>query len=100
MPHSAYSQKNAAISRVIHGEMYYSEFVGYVSQQLSENVSNPHLKKFLCNQSLRIRQINANKRLLKYFDDRRFDLKGAFLPDVRSNDLLFAGLSHNYNILS
>lgn len=97
MPHSVYSKTQAAISRLIHREMYYSEFVGYVSQQLSDNVSNPYLKKILYDQGMRLLQKIANKRLLKYFDGQRFDLKGVFLPDIRSNDLLFAGLSYTYN---
>ncbi|MHA1280144.1 MAG: FkbM family methyltransferase [Candidatus Helarchaeota archaeon] len=99
MPHSAFSQVKAAISRVIHGEMYYSEFVGYSSHQLLNYVSNPQLKKLLFSQGMRLRLINANKRLLKYFDGQRFDLNGVFLPDIRSNDLLFAGLSYVYNDL-
>ena len=94
MPRSAYSQLKAAISRVVHGEMYYSEFVGYAFQQLSEYVTNVSLKKFLIDKGLKLLIKDADKRLLKYFDGQRFNFDGALLPDVRSNDALISGLSY------
>jgi len=67
MPRSAYKQLNAAISRVFHGEMYYSEFVGYAFQQLSEYVTHTCLKKFLLDKGLKLLIKPADKRLRKYF---------------------------------
>lgn len=99
MPRSVISVLKVAINRMIHGEIYSSELLGYLFQRLSENVSNSYLKNTLYNQGLSLRRKSANRRLLKYFDGQRFDLKGVFLPDIRSNNLLFVGLSHNYNDL-
>lgn len=99
MPRSVLSVIKVAINRVIHGEIYFSELFGYLFQRLSENLSNSHLKDNLYDQGLKLRRKSADRRLLKYFDGQRFNLKGVFLPDIRSNNLLFLGLSHNYNDL-
>jgi FkbM family methyltransferase len=96
MPRS-FSQLKAAINRVIHGEMYYSEFVGYTFTQLSEYVTYARIKKFLNDKGLKLLIKNADKRLHKYFDGQRFNFNGVLLPDVRSNDALMSGLSYLYN---
>jgi len=101
MTDTAYLKLRNAISRVLHGEMYYSEFVGYACLQFSGYTSQARLKKMLADQGLNLLVGNANRRLLKYFDGQRFDFKGVFLPDVRfgPSKLLMAGLSYQYNDL-
>lgn len=99
MPHSVYSQIKAAISRVIHGEMYLFEFVGFSFQQLSNHFSHDRISKVFYKKGLQICVHYARKRLYKYFNGKGVNFNGVLLPDVRSNDLLFAGLSYNYNDL-
>ena len=97
MPRSTREQIIAAINRVVHREMYWTEFIGYALQQSSESFPQSRFKKVVSNLATKLCVRAANNRLHKYFDGQRFNFNGALLPDVRSNDLLFSGLSYIYN---
>jgi FkbM family methyltransferase len=99
MPRSSYLQLNAAISRMRHGEMYISEFFGFSFLQISDRIHQTSLKNFFYDFGMKLCVKSSKRRLLKYFDGKKFNFNNAYLPDVRSNDILFTGLSYLYNDL-
>jgi FkbM family methyltransferase len=96
MRHSISAQLVAALKRLVHREMYPSEFIGYCCEGLACRIKNGKLKKFLQINGFNIQFNNADKRMLKYFDGKSFNLNGCLLPDVRENKIIYKMLAHNY----